>query len=167
MLRKRVKQNTVVWLTVAMFALPVTPASACICSTGSQASSCCRDRRPASQSESQHGCCSKMQPRSNCSQAEHSTSTYCKGTASSAPPSHDWSRGGACCCKSERRPPRPIEPLLQQENSPNRTLGADSLASPSAAITLPAVPTPAFSNVAPIAPAGSLERCIFLSRFRL
>ena len=168
MLLKRVKHNTakaVVWLTVAVFALPTPPASACDCSTRRQVSNCCCGRTALSESDAQQGCRSAVQPSSCCSAGQRST--CCMGGTSTTPPVHGCSCGTSCGCKLGQFPSQPADPLPAQQGSPSKLLGADTLASLSGPITVPAVRSLAVSSAQPIAIGSSLDRCIFLSRFTL
>ena len=168
---KRVKQNAtkaVVWLAVAMFVLPTTPASACNCVAERHASGCdCCGRQGLDQSDQQHGCCSAKRQHSCHSHDGHLTSTCCNKGSSPTPPSHDCSCGSSCTCMSGRCPSQPAKPLPLQAGPPNKVVGANSHAGPSASITQPAIRPLAVVSAEPVAFHGSLERCIFLSRFTL
>ena len=168
MLLKWAKQNAakaVIWLTAAMFALPAVPASACHCSSISQTSGCCCGRQ--SLSPSAYGCCSTQQRRTCCSHDEQTTTSCCESGISAAP------AGRGCCCGTSggchrtNHPVQPPEPLPVQDDSAAKILGADNFVSLAAPMTLPSVRHSAGISSEPIALIGSLERCVFLSRFRL
>jgi hypothetical protein len=168
---KRVKQNAtkaVVWLAVVMFALPATPALACNCIAERQASGCeCSGRRGLDQSDQTHSCCLTKRQHSCHSHDGHLASTCCNKGSSPTPSSHDCSCGSSCTCMSGRCPVQPAEPLPLQEGPPNKVVLANSHAGPSASITQPTVRPSAVFSAERVAFHGSLECCIFLSRFTL
>ena len=170
MFAKPVKRNAahaLVWLTAITFALPATPAFACNCGTGAQASACnCCGRQGLTQAERARGGCATKQQRPCCYHGEHAISTCCKRGSSTAGASHGCSCASSCPCKSGH-PAQPAESLPSEHDSPSKVIGTGSHAGLSALITLPAVRSLAARSVEPTALAGSLERCIFLSRFRL
>lgn len=168
---KRVNQNAakaVVWLTVAMFAIPANPVSACVCAAGPQASDCdCYGQLGLNQSERAQDHCSTKQQHSCCSHSEYVTSTCCISGSSTASLSHGCSCGSSCDCNSGQRPAQPAEILPLREDSLSKVICADSHTGLSAPITPPALRPLVVSSAAPIVLGGSLERCIFLSRFSL
>lgn len=163
---KRVRQNAakaIVWLTVAMFALPATPASACHCATGAVVSSCgCCGQQGLSQS----GHYSAKGHRACCSQNGNTTNSCCKKGSLTAP-AEGCSCGNSCSCKSGQHPAQPADPLTPQEDSPSKVGGAESQASLSTPVALPSVRPLVVYHPERINCGSSLERCISLSRFTL
>jgi hypothetical protein len=164
---KRVRQNAakaIVWLTVAMFAHPATPASACNCATGITASGCeCCCQRNQNQALSGHhstpglhACCSRS-----------GNTTYARCHHSTSQCSDHCTCGSSCSCKSGQPPAQPIDPLTPQEDSPSKVGGGASQASLSTPSAILTVRSLVAGNPERIICGSSLERCISLSRFTL
>lgn len=165
MFAQRVEQNAakaIIWLTVAMFALPVTPVSACPCSTGaalSECDCCCQldHNRPNSQSGSfstkkQHACCSEF----------GNTFSSCCNSGLSTAPCEGCSCKNSCSCKSSQRPSLPANSLrMVEESPPNKVRGNEFRADMLTSIAHSVI----HCNQERCIYFDSLDRCIALSRF--
>ena len=168
---KRVRQNAakaIVWLTVAMFALPATPVAACQCATGTTAlgRNCC-GQRGLNQSEPPSGHCSPKGQPSCCSHSASTTRANCHNWLSTSQASNHCSCGSSCSCKCDQHPAQPTDPVAPQEDSPCKAGGGALHASLSTSLALPTVRPLVVCNPERIACGSSLERCISLSRFTL
>jgi len=161
---KRVQQyaaKAIIWLTVAMFALPAAPVSACHCAIGTAASNCnCCGQLDLNQSKSLSGHFSRKRQNACCSEFGNTPSSCCKKGLSTAS-SEGCSCENSCSCKSEKHPSRPTNPLQPEEDSPCKVSGDEFDANMLTPIALPAV----HCNQERSTYHGSLDRCIALSRF--
>lgn len=164
MFTKRVQQNAakaIIWLTVAMFALPATPVSACPCSTGAAVSECdCCCQLDHNQPNSQSGLCSTKKQHACCSEFGNTLSSCCNNGLSTAP-CEGCSCENSCSCKSGQLPSLPANPLRPVEDSPNKVSGDDFHADMLMPIAHPVI----HCNQERCLYYDSLDRCIALSRF--
>ena len=168
---KRVRQNAakaIVWLTVTMFALPVTPAMACHCATDTMASGCdCCSQRGRNSSEQPFAHCSPSGRHSCCSHNASTTRANCHNGSSVTQASSHCTCGSSCACKSGQPPAHPADPLAPQEDSPSKVGGGEPHATLSMPLALPTVRPLVACNAERVTCGSSLERCISLSRFTL
>jgi len=148
---KRRLATAAIWLMVAIFALPATPAFGCKCLMAARVSCCCCTSHGLIPSGQQPSCCSTSSLAVTMQQGNCCKCCKC---------------GLFCPCNLAKRR-LPDSPAPTQDNTPDKELAESCLPGDAVLDTLPSFRKCGFSDTQVVAFCSPTERCIFLSRFLL